>query len=606
MRPMWSVGGVLVMAWGLGCGGAKDGAVSEVCAGLLPGDAVITEFLNDPEGTDTGHEYVEVHATSRAAVDLRGVMLYAARADGSQERDHAFTESVVIPANGYLVLGDVREGPLPEHVDHAYGDALGALGNTSGVLGLRCGERVLDEVSLSAPGKAGVARTYDGRLVPDAEANDDASRWCDATGEATRGFRGSPGEPNAPCVSAAPDGGTSDGGVIRDGGVDAGTRETCVPPGAVGPRALLRPRSGSLVLTEVMANPRGDDTLGEWVEVLATEPVDLNGLSLGTDSAATTFESSRCLSLAAGEYAVLARQREATLNGGLPVPVATFGVDLRNAGGSVWLRSGDTLIDGVSLGGAEDGVSIQVSASHANARDNDAPDAWCRATEPYGARGDLGTPGRANRECSAQGSSDAGVDAGLLDAGSDAGVTGPTCIDRTTGKARALRSPEPGSLVLTEFMADPSAVADTVGEWVEVLALREVDLNGLVLSSESGSSLLSSPLCLTLRAGALGVIARSDESALNGGLPAVLGTFGFNLVNGAGAHWLRLSLDGRMLDTVTYSSVATPGVASQLRPGVRDAVGNDAPSSFCLAPVSARYGAGDRGTPGRENVACAP
>ncbi|RJS23880.1 hypothetical protein DRW03_09620 [Corallococcus sp. H22C18031201] len=603
---MGSVGGAWVLAWGMGCGGAKEGAVSEVCAGLLPGDVVITEFLNDPEGPDTGHEYVEVHATPRAAVDLRGVTLYAARADGSQARDHAFMESVVIPANGYLVLGDVREGPLPEHVDHAYGDALGGLGNASGVLGLRCGERVLDEVSLSAPAKAGVARTYDGRWVPDAEGNDDASRWCDAPGAATRGFRGSPGEPNQPCASTAPDGGTSDGGLIRDGGVDAGTRETCVPPGAVGPRPLLRPRPGSLVLTEVMANPRGDDTLGEWVEVLATEPVDLNGVSLGTDSAAATLESSRCLSLAAGEYAVLARQREATLNGGLPTPVATFGMDLRNAGGSVWLRSGDTLIDGVVLSGAEEGVAVQLSASRANARDNDSPDAWCRATEPFGARGDLGTPGRANRDCSVKGTGDAGVDAGLSDAGSDAGITGPTCIDRTTGRARALRSPDPGMLVVTEFMADPSAVADTVGEWVEVLALRDVDLNGLVLSSESGSSLLSSPLCLNLKAGGLGVIARSEEAALNGGLPAVLGTFGFNLVNGAGAHWLRLSLEGRMLDTVAYSSAATPGVASQLRPGVRDAVGNDVPGNFCLAPVSARYGAGDRGTPGRENVACAP
>ncbi|MBZ4420378.1 lamin tail domain-containing protein [Myxococcus sp. RHSTA-1-4] len=602
-------GGVMLALLGAwGCGGPSlDEGVDAACAGLLPGDLVITEYLNDPEGTDTGQEYVELHNPTRARVDLNGLTLYAARSDGSQERAHVFTQAVPLAPGSYLVLGDVREGALPAHVDHAYGEALGALGNSGGLLGVRCGERVVDEVHLTAPAKSGVARAYDGRLVPDSAGNDDPARWCDGTtgvGDAGT-FRGSPGTANAPCDSAGPP---------VTPAADAGVVETCVPVGAQAARPVARPRPGELVITEVMANPRGDDTLGEWVEVMATVPVDLNGVTVGSDSAGTRVEGARCISLSAGEHGVLARRTEAVLNGGLPQPVATFGVDLRNAGGVVMVRAGDVLIDAAVYGPAEEGVASQVSALLADASRNDSQEAWCRATDTYGTRGNLGTPGRANRACTGGGGSDGGVpdggvmaDAGVPDAGAgDAGTSTPGCIDRSTGRARTPRVPDAGSLVLTEFMADPVAVADATGEWVEVLALADVDLNGVSLSSGSGSStVLASTLCLSLRAGSRAVIARSADVSANGGLPVVLGTFSFNLANSAGSHMLRLSVDGRLLDAVTWTAAAVPGVASQLDPSRSDPARNDLAGSFCPAPTGARYGLGDRGTPGVENRPCA-
>lgn len=389
------------------CGGAAD-SVDAPCARLLPGDLVITEYLNDPEGTDTGLEYIEVHNPTRAPVDLLGLTLYAARADGSQEKGYVFP-SVPVAAGDYVVLGDVRAGPLPPHVDHAYGDALGALGNTSGRIGLRCGERVLDEVQLAAPGKSGAARGYDGRLVPDAAGNDEASRWCDAPEPSAAGVRGSPGVANPPCPSAsgeAPDGGTAS----SDGGVDGGS------------------------------------------------------------------------------------------------------------------------------------------------------------------------------------------DVGSL-----------TCVDRVTGLRRPVRTPAPGTLLLTEYMADPYTAADITGEWVEVLALKDVDLNGVTLSNEgSGRATLEAALCLSVRAGTYAVLARSEDVAANGGLPAVLGTFGFNLANGAGSRALRLTWGTTLLDEVTYTAAAVPGVSQQLDPSRRLPTQNDAPGSFCATPTGVRYGAGDRGTPGMENRPCAP
>src|SRR5690349_14817270 len=103
----WVLGGMgLLGAWA--CGGmALDDSVDEACAGTLAGDLVITEYLNDPVGTDTGQEYVELHNPTRATVDLHGLTLYAARSDGSQERAYLFTSNVPVAAGDYLVLGDV-------------------------------------------------------------------------------------------------------------------------------------------------------------------------------------------------------------------------------------------------------------------------------------------------------------------------------------------------------------------------------------------------------------------------------------------------------------------------------------------------------------------
>ncbi|MCY1046551.1 hypothetical protein OV208_34930 [Corallococcus sp. bb12-1] len=573
----------LCLGLGLGllgaCGLPAWEEEAAACEALLPGDLVITEYLNDPAGADTGKEYVELHNPTRETVDLLGVTLFTAREEGAQERAYTLTTNLQVDAGAFFVMGDVRDGPLPEYVDQTYGDALGALGNSGGLVGLRCGTRLLDSVELATPSKSGAARTYDGRLVPDAEGNDDPSRWCDAPEVVPGGTRGSPGTSNATCP------GTTDGGAPV---VDAGT---CLPPGAVAPRDIRAPRPGDLLITEVMANPRGDDTVGEWLEVRATAPVDLNGLTVGTDTSGTRLESERCLSLAAGESALLARRRESEVNGGLPEPLATFSVDLRNAGGVVAVRAGTVLIDSALYGPAQDGVATQVSAPLTDdAKNNDALTAWCTATEPYGDRGNLGTPGRTNRTCS-------GMDAGVSQAG---------CIDRTTGQSRAPRVPTAGSLVLTEFLADPSAAPDALGEWVEVLALRDVDLNGVMLANETGGTLLESALCLSVKAGGYAVLARSEDASLNGGLSGVLDTFGFSLGNGAGSHVLKLVVQGTVLDSVAFAQAAVSGASSQLDARVRDASGNDAAGAFCPTPVGVTYGAGDRGTPGRENRTCAP
>jgi hypothetical protein len=154
-------------------------------------------------------------------------------------------------------------------------------------------------------------------------------------------------------------------------------------------------------------------------------------------------------------------------------------------------------------------------------------------------------------------------------------------------------------------MADPKAVPDTSGEWVEVYALRDVDLNGVTLANEgSGGATFDDSKCLSLRAGTYGVIARSGDASANGGLPSVWGTFSFGLGNGQEPHALRLLLGDTLIDEVTWTSAAAPGVSRQLDPARKDAARNDAPDAFCLTPEGVSYNAVDRGTPGAENRPC--
>jgi hypothetical protein len=581
VRSCCLTGALVLLASACGPGPVEP---EPACEGWLPGDIALTELLPDPEGVDTGQEWLEVFNPGRVSVNLRGLTLYVARADGTQERATVLGEPVLVEPGGYAVLGDVRSGPLPAHVDASYGDALGAMGNAGGVLGLRCGEQLLDEVRYAGPVRAGVARLYDGRLPPDPTANDDVSRWCDAP---PGGARASPGAANPACPQAP----------SPDGGGSGPSGETCLPLGASTPRSVMRPRSGDLIITELMADPRGGDAAGEWVELLATAQVDLNGVVVGTEVSGSPLVSSRCLTLQPGQHALVAREANPLLNGGLPPPLATFGVELRNTGGTVVVRSGELILDALVYGPAAEGVALQVSADALDVSLNDAPSSRCAATEGYGAAGNLGTPGRVNRVC-ASGDSTGGGTGGSAPA---------TCVDPVTQQARPIRAADPGALVVTEFMADPSAVADTLGEWVELYALRDVDLNGVALSNEAGGkSTLESSRCLVLRAGSFGVLARSAGSAANGGLPAVLGTFSFSLGNSRGARALKASREGSVLDEVTWTSAALSGVSMQVDPSRKEPARNDGPGSFCPTPEGARYGAGDRGTPGAENIPCAP
>ena len=79
------------------------------------------------------------------------------------------------------------------------------------------------------------------------------------------------------------------------------------------------------------------------------------------------------------------------------------------------------------------------------------------------------------------------------------------CLDSTTNQMRAVVRPTAGQVFFTEVMADPKAVADATGEWLELLAAADVDLNGTVLTVGTSSKVLSAPGCLHVATGSYAV-----------------------------------------------------------------------------------------------------
>ena len=118
--------------------GCPPPPAADVCKGRLAGDLVISEVMIDPEGTDTGGEFIEFFNTLGTPLDLKGLTLYARDTDGSGAKTHAIRAGTA-PARGYFVVGDIRSGPNPSWINYSYADGLGSMGNARGVVGIRCG-----------------------------------------------------------------------------------------------------------------------------------------------------------------------------------------------------------------------------------------------------------------------------------------------------------------------------------------------------------------------------------------------------------------------------------------------------------------------------------
>lgn len=555
---------VLLLA-ATGCGPGK-GDEKNRCEEMLPGDLVISEYLHNvpTERRDSG-QWFEIHNPTKADIELDGLTIYRSQHSGSGRKTERLASGVV-PAGGYYVFGNAPEDAKPEWMDHSYGDRLGNLNLTQGRVGILCGNKVLDEVVYVGSGSSNKSRSFDGTVTPDAAANDDMARWCDATTEYEPGRFGTPGAANDGCEP-----------VIEDPNV-------CFDADSGEKRDVVRPAVGDVRITEFHASSNAvADTAGEWVELHATKDVDLNGLELRNEGTGkTAFTSSTCLRIPAGGHAVLARNADPLANGGVENVLATFHFGLSNTGDrAIELWNGDTQIERVEYSSVTKGVSRQL----AETSEDDDTLTWCPTPTgfAYGA-GDRGTPGVANPRC------DAGVPVDPLP---------ETCVDPATEEARELLSPVVGDLRITEVLPSAGAAEDANGEWIEISVNADVDLNGVTVRNEGiGATELRADECLRVAAGTRIVLARSLITAVNGGLEDVYAPFSFNLAN-SGARAVRLTLGELELDRMDYSSV-TKGVSLQLAETSKD----DDTLKWCPTPAGFTYGAGDRGTPGAENPRC--
>lgn len=362
--------------------------------------------------------------------------------------------------------------------------------------------------------------------------------------------------------------------------------------------------AGDLVITEVFADyaaptgGTGTDEGKEWFEIYnnTERAVSLKGLKIvhsRPDGSRARSHTMADVTVAPGQFFTLGN---ATSD--LVPPYVDYGYsadlgDLYNSdGGKLALLCGDSEIDSAVYEMVRSGRSRQLSnLTPPDYTVNDDPASWCEAKDAEFEPNNYGTPGEDN-DC--------------------APVVAGACNDN--GTMRPVVSPEIGDVVITEVMPNPAAVSDTVGEWVEVYALADIDLNGLVLDragDNAAGAKIESPSCLRVPAGSYALFAKNADAGMNGGLPAeqIMGTFNFSLVDGtmAAPGDVQLLAGTTVLDAITWTSTRS-GRSHQLDPDRYDPAQNDEESNFCDATTVYNDNMGmatkDYGTPGTDNVAC--
>ena len=170
-----------------------------------------------------------------------------------------------------------------------------------------------------------------------------------------------------------------------------------------------------------------------------------------------------------------------------------------------------------------------------------------------------------------------------------------------------------GELVITEIQANPAAVSDAVGEWVEVYntLAEDVDLNGLEIEgkTDSISTVDGQGKAVLIKAKGYAVLAINGDMAVNGGVSAhfVYDAKKISLPNSGGT--ITLKVGTLVIDSVTFASakdgwpVIFSGKSQQLKPAILDAAANDSGANWCVSQKV--YGAGDGGSPGAANEPCA-
>jgi hypothetical protein len=161
--------------------------------------------------------------------------------------------------------------------------------------------------------------------------------------------------------------------------------------------------------------------------------------------------------------------------------------------------------------------------------------------------------------------------------------------------------------VITEVMPKPTAVSATVGQWVEVKALVDLDLNGLSLDRANDTASPTQMLslsCLHMAAGSYAVFARSTDSSMNGGITAIY-AFPFSINPTTVTPDFQILNDTTVIDAVSWTT-STSGKSRSLDPQFTTAVANDDQTNWCdgISAYNTTAGGTDRGTPGLANENC--
>ena len=442
------------------CGAAGLGCIAGECvsAPASYGDLVITEFMANVDGDDTGFEWFELRNVTDEAIPLEG---FTIRDDGTNSFD--IGAGPVVAAGATFVIAET-ESAVPGGVDLAWDDidSTFALANTEDEIVIEWRGSLIDRVAFTGEWPVEAAESL--ALSPshlDADSNDSSANWCAGTGDyGVAPNVGTPGEANPECGApeGCGDGIVDDGEECDDGNTEAGDgcdafcaleptscsigAECDAPPANYCDTAFSAVRFadtgecveeacvyaempvscardticsggdcveettivvGELVISEYLANPEGSDTGMEWFEVYnaSDRTLDLNGVGVG-DASGVSFTVDTSITVPAGGYFVFAESAEAVpVVGSFDWTAAESTYTLANTTDEIILSFGRAELDRIEYHGGwpdSSGVAAQLDLGSLDIVNNDTSTNWCPATASYGGE-NLGSPGSPNLFC---------------------------------------------------------------------------------------------------------------------------------------------------------------------------------------------------------------
>lgn len=260
----------------------------------------------------------------------------------------------------------------------------------------------------------------------------------------------------------------------------------------------------TLWISEFHALPHAvKDVDGEWIELAnwGDREVDLYRWRLLADVNQEEVILTH-LVIPPGGYVVLARRPDPAANGGVQAALIYQQIELGNQAGALRLVDpAGSVVDEVRwgeppIGSLAEGASLERVAP-------DPAAAWAVAHSPWpGSAGDRGSPGQP--------------------------YTPPPPPTPTATPPPAI----PPRLLLSEFMADPAAVGDDTGEWIEVYNAdsQPIALGGWVVADADGER-ATIETGFRLEPGRYAVVAVQPDPSQNGGVQAAGSYHGLRLAN---------------------------------------------------------------------------
>ena len=162
-------------------------------------------------------------------------------------------------------------------------------------------------------------------------------------------------------------------------------------------------------------------------------------------------------------------------------------------------------------------------------------------------------------------------------------------------------SAQNGLVILTELLPNPDAVNDAQGEWFEVYNPQpdSINLKGWVIR-DAGTDYHQVTTDLWISPASYLVLGRDSDSTANGVVLVDYEYSGFILNNQSDEIILEDS-SGQLIDSIHYTS-SLAGVSQALSAKKLNIKSSDSIENWCFEVHI--FGAGDRGSPGMENLSC--